>query len=1048
MTLAILGYAGLESFAWRRVLFGVGLLGALALFIGSMGNPLANWFRVRSRADFKLWARWAGQRQPGVAEEAANLVDLDLSLGKEKSPLLAKAVEERGASVSSLPWKREYALRELRKDALWLVLPLGALLLIQLSGRWEVLRTGSQSVLAYNRPLAPPPFVFDSIGLPQHAIEGEKVHIVARLSGRSLPDRLWFSVSQGERVLMKATSTGTYEASWTARTGTHEIRLETEHIKSEPRSVEVFGEAGLWVQEVRYRFPAYTGMESRVGAFESAVVVPRGTQIDWIVETRNVVLSTMLWEDEFGPKEISSRKQVLDRGRVVFSYEGAYGQKGNSLHQDIEVIGDEPPRIDVIETRSSDSSRYVLRFADDYGFRGLYVEFERADQEPLRELVRKPSGLSGEAVLEFSIEELLRSSTKSLRFVLEDNDAISGFKESKSPWFVFEIIDDLERLDRASQSMGTWSSANKESKDAEDKAEQLEQGLKMESVSALNWKQKNAVVEQREALRKEREQRAQRLENMAKALDEIDKTRAEDERDKELREEMQRASESLDRDLSREQLEKQKERAAEMLKKLSEERQKAEEERMSEERLLELLKRESVDAQFGALREEVRALSVEERKLSEESAGAKEQEAQEALKRRMEDVNAKYEELLQENRSLEKPFEIEELKGDRLEAEQKMKEAAEQSKKGDGSENKMQKESAESLEKLAEQMDAMSASMDAAAQMENIQDLKQILDNLLVYSRGQEALSAKLQRMSPSEPGLERSMAEEQRLIQGSRIIQDSLQALAKRTPMVGQKIFEELGKMDQAAQRSAEEMAEREIARASSSTRYAMTAANELAVMLDQSLQNMQSMMQESSGKGQCSKPGGSKPSPGQSNKPSPSKMKALQEQLMKGMEGQKGKEGEDGEEGKGEKGKGRRSQSKSAGEYGELLRQQEELRRMLESLLESEEAGINGSTGQKMLEMMKESERELAEQRLQPRSLSRQKEIMSRLLESEKAERSRGEDEKRESKEGQVQQEAGSSWKEKDPQSLDELEGLKLDPIRFSPYYRERILEWQTER
>ena len=766
------------------------------------------------------------------------------------------------------------------------------------------------------------------------------------------------------------------------------------------------------------------------------------------METRNLVDSRVIWEGGGEAENLGSSLQALESGRVVFEYDGLKTQKGRRFYQDIEVVGDDSPVLQVVESRAGDSASYELKYLDDYGFRGLYIEFEKGTQEPERTLIRKPSGVSGQTRLDFSTVELLSQGTKSLRFVLEDNDAVSGFKESKSAWFVFESVADLERLDRATSSLGSMSSANKRSKETEEKAEQLEQGLKMESVSALDWKQKNAVSEQRELLRKEREQRSERLKSMSKALEEIEKTREDAEKNEALRSELQKALESLDSELKREQRERQKEKAAEMLKKLSEERQKAEEERMSEERLLELLKREAVDAQFGALREEVRTLSAEERKLSEQTLGAQEQKAQEDLNARMSELNQKYDQLIEENSALEKPMEIDPLKGDRLEAEQKMKQAAEQSKKGDGGENKMQKESAESLEKLAEQMDAMSASMDAAGQLENIQDLKQILDNLLVYSRGQEALSIRLQGMNPAEPGLERLMAEEQRLIQGSKIIQDSLQSLAKRTPMVGQKIFDELRRMQQASERSSGEMAEREIARASSSTRYAMTAANELAVMLDESLQNMQSMMQQNAGKGQCSKPGGSKPSPGQSNKPSPSKMKALQEQLMKGMEGQKGKEGKEGEKGDGSQGKGRKSQSKSAGEYAELLKQQEELRRMLESLLESEEAGMNGSTGQKMLEMMKDSERELAEQKIEPRSLMRQKEIMSRLLESERAERSRGEDEKRESQQGRQQQESGNSWIERNPRELEEMEGLKYDPIRFSPYYRDRILEWQTER
>ena len=105
-----------------------------------------------------------------------------------------------------------------------------------------------------------------------------------------------------------------------------------------------------------------------------------------------------------------------------------------------------------------------------------------------------------------------------------------------------------------------------------------------------------------------------------------------------------------------------------------------------------------------------------------------------------------------------------------------------------------------------------------------------------------------------------------------------------------------------------------------------------------------------------------------------------------------------------------------------------------------------MTGAQGQKMRDMMKESERELAEQQLSPRSLIRQKEIESRLLESERAERSRGEDDRRESESGGQRQEQTGPLSPQERVKLEEIERLNRDPIRFSPYYQQRILQWQS--
>lgn len=1055
LMLAVMGYAGVENLPWRKGLFVTAIVSGVALLSGVLAPSFWQWLSHRMRASWREWAGWAGERNLDLAETSQNLMDLDALT--QRDGLVEQAIAERGQQLSSHPWKREFRLSELRREALWLALPFGIVLTLVVSGKGEVLRKGSESVVAYNRVLAPPPFVFESIEVDKDLVEGVSTEVKVALAGRALPDRLWMSVDGVGKVPLKRIDREHFSADWTPIQGVHAIRVYSESVESEALEVDVFGASGLWVDAVELRFPSYTGIGSRKSSFENQMVVPRGTMIRWRVQSRNTEGVRVVFDAGEERKAVNPESWFAGQsGRVVFEWKNREGGWVEAAFQDVEVVPDVRPRLEVEELRNRDSARYNMRFVDDYGFRGVYVEYETEQGINERILLAQPKGTEGGLVWTALLEDLSVRGIRALQFVAADNDALSGYKETRSARFAFEAVEDLERLEQASTALGSWSGAARKSEKTLSEAERVEEGLKMERASALDWKQRNAVEQQRKSIEQDRKARSERVSEMAKALEEIDKTRDPSERDEALRKELNEAAQRMDAQLKKEEMERAKERASELLKKLSEERTKAAEERMTEERLLELLKREAVDAQFGALREEYRALAEAQEKLAQEHSEG-EAERQAVLEEQLDALNQAYDKMLEENRSLEQPFAMDEMKSSRSEAEAKMNKAKEQTGKQPEMEQKAQKESAESLQKLAEEMDAMSAEMESQGQAENIEDVVQILDNLLYYSRGQEALSYQLAAMNPADPGLSALMVELQKLIEGSAIIQDSLQALAKRTPLVGQKIFDELKKMDRAGNRASGEMAERELGKASSSTRYAMTAANELAVLLDQSLQNMQSMMMSSSGKGSCNKPGGSKPSPGQSNKPSPAKMSELQKELMKGMEGVKGKEGEKGKK-EGEKGQGgkegkngregisRRGGQEQAREFAELLRQQEELRRMLESLMESEEAGMSGSQGQKMLEMMKESERELAEQLLSPRALIRQQEIQSRLLESERAERSRGEDDRRESESGGQRQEQSGPWSPQERVKLEEIERLQLDPIRFSPYYQQRILQWQS--
>ena len=65
----------------------------------------------------------------------------------------------------------------------------------------------------------------------------------------------------------------------------------------------------------------------------------------------------------------------------------------------------------------------------------------------------------------------------------------------------------------------------------------------------------------------------------------------------------------------------------------------------------------------------------------------------------------------------------------------------------------------------------------------------------------------------------------------------------------------------------------------ANSRQQLSMTSINNLALLLDEAVQNMQMQMQQQQGKGECKKPGGGKPKAGN--------MKKMQEQLNKQMEG-----------------------------------------------------------------------------------------------------------------------------------------------------------------
>jgi len=133
--------------------------------------------------------------------------------------------------------------------------------------------------------------------------------------------------------------------------------------------------------------------------------------------------------------------------------------------------------------------------------------------------------------------------------------------------------------------------------------------------------------------------------------------------------------------------------------------------------------------------------------------------------------------------------------------------------------------------------------------------------------------------------------------------------------------------------------------------------------------------------------------------------KIAKLKDQMAKqqGKEGNKPKPGE--KQSGGKSGQGNQTGNNQFSEQlARLAAQQEALRREMQKASEQfNKDGKNGNGSmQKLAEKMEKTETELVNKMITEETLRRQQEILTRLLDAEKAERKQDMDQKRESKEG----------------------------------------------
>jgi hypothetical protein len=288
---------------------------------------------------------------------------------------------------------------------------------------------------------------------------------------------------------------------------------------------------------------------------------------------------------------------------------------------------------------------------------------------------------------------------------------------------------------------------------------------------------------------------------------------------------------------------------------------------------------------------------------------------------------------------------------------------------------------------------------------------------------------------------------QQRKLRDDAKVIEDSLFALSKRVPQIESIVNREMNavnaNMDDATSHMGEARAnERFRPMAADKQQHAMTSLNNLALLLDEALQQMMQQMQQQ-GNGSCDKPG--KPGkPGQ-GKGGMAKMKAQQEALQKQLEEmrkamEKGKKpGEKpGEQNPGGMGMGMSQQLAQMAAQQAAIRK--EMQRMAQEL--NKDGSGTGNELNKLAEEMEKQERDIVNKNLTPETMKRQQDILTRLLEHEKAEREREQDNKRLSNEGRDQPPPDpAKFFDYQRRKAREAELLRTVPPGLKPYYRDRV-------
>ncbi|MCI5059124.1 MAG: hypothetical protein MRY83_23630 [Flavobacteriales bacterium] len=1000
---------------------------------------------------------------------------LQLKGNSDNSELIEASINQKIEYLNPFNFSEAISFKENKKYIKYILPPL--LVFVLLYSIWpSVINNGTQRIVQYNEQFVPQsPFDFVIQNSSLDVVEHGDFNLNIKIEGDKLPKEAYIEFGNSKFKLKKGSANDEYSYTFKNVQKSTDFTLIANEHRSNQSTLHVIPKPVILNFDIALDYPSYIGKEDGTQQNIGDLIVPEGTTVNWKFKTKNTSQIQVNVDDSsyilnpINDGEFRLEKRFL---RATNYYVKAFNSEIkhlDSLEYTVSIIKDEYPTVEVEKVVDTNTTkRYYFRgnIKDDYGFSKLvfYYRFlPKPDDESTvpDELQSDILAINKKTTInefyhtwDLSRYDIQAGDRIEYYFEVWDNDGVNGAKSTKSKIDFFEAptLDELEEKD--DEHNQEFKNSLKESiSDAQNLQKELEKLREtLLEKKKLSWEEKqkiNDVLERQKELEKkisdalqknEKHQNEQNefrkldpeLVEKQKKLEELFEEIMTDEM-KELYEEMQELMEKMDKDdfqnkieemnLSNEDIEKELDRALELFKQLE----------------FEKNVQEAID--------KIEELKEKQEDLAEQTENASKEEAEE-LKEKQDEINEEMDKLQEElsdlkkeNEDLQFPNEMGDVNQESQEAKEKMQQSSEQlQKKQNKGASDSQKDAAKKLDEMAQKMSQSLAQMQQEAQEENLDDMRQLLENLVQLSFEQEEAMISLKGLDRKDPQYVAIAQKQRKLKDDAKLIEDSLFALSKRVVEIQPDVNRELNAINTNMEKAINLMTERKTPMVNNRQQLIMTSVNNLALLFDEIIQQMQQQLSEQKfGQGSCNKPGSS-------GKPSAMSLRKMQQQLNKQMEQmkkemQKGKT--PGQSGQGQKGGQSERLAKMAAE-------QEAIRNALKEMADGIKEGQNGKNGSggdmnRLQELMEETERDIVNRRITEQTLNRQKEILTRLLESEKADRERGEEEQRESKEYNKEQNGNPlEYFEYNRKKEKIVELLRTVPPNLNPYYKKKVIEY----
>ncbi len=1055
-----------DTIARKTIFFSFIGIGSL-VFCYYIIYPLLQILRIGKRINYEDAARIIGKHLGEVSDKLLNCLQL-LKVGKNNKTdleLINASIEQKSKEFKYLRFHKAIKIKENKKYLKYL-LPVTLIIIMLLLLTPKLITNPTKRLIKYNTEFErPKPFQIELINEELKAVKQEDFNIEAVVKGNELPADLYIQKNDNSYRMNKIGKTKfVYTVKNVQRN--FEFFLFSGDIRSDRYRVEVYPKPIILSYDIKLDYPDYTGKKDEIIENNGELIINEGTNVTWKIYTRDTEEVVFVFngkreslkDEKNNTYKIS--KEILKPLKYSITTKNKFVDKRDTLHFNIDVIRDAYPKIKV--TQFIDSTELKRRFfsgiiKDDYGFSELNFKYIIKNDENDTVTVEQRKDMKidftrSEESFNYQIHldsfDLRAGNIMEYYFEVWDNDKVNGYKKTKSEKFVYrkKRIEEIEKevKDKTKNIEEELKRKNFETKEINKKIDDLIKQLL--TKDKIDWKDKKKVEElldqqkeihdelrrlneeniKRNRLEEEYMEQNESILEKQKELQELFEKLVDEETKKKI-EELRKMVDELYKDQIRENLEDIKMSNEELQKQL--------------DRNINLFKQLELEKLLNETIDKLEKAAKKQDELSKEikDGNNKTEEVmqeQKELRKEMDDIDEKINDAKEKNKQLEYNEEMPETE----ELSKRIKELMEESLKNindselkNASENQVK--AADGMKKMMDLLIQFKNQMTAQRQGEDMEKIREILENLVLVSFRQEDLMTDLKNVNKTDPKYLKIMDIQQEIKDEAEFIEDSLYAISKRQLLIAPFINEKSEEINKNIDNILEALHERNISRATMKQQQVMTSINDLALLLAESIKKMQSniaMQNAMAGEGKCPMPGGAKKrigSIGQMQQALNEQLKQLKEQMKSSNKG------------KGKKGTGER--------FARMAAQQEMIRNKLQDYMdELKKQGINDDGLKQAIEEMQKTEKDIVNKIIDQRTLERQKEILTRLLRSEKAEIEREKSKKRESEEAKYYKKSNKKTEiEYKQDNIFEQEYLRSINPKMKKFYRQKVNQYLYE-